>query len=92
MSWHDTKWGQIYKKEKYLGEEHKIFVGGLSWATSDDSLHTAFSSFGDIVFHRVCTDIYTGESRGFGIVSYSTKVGVRLQTAMLMPILSHSSL
>ena len=38
----------------------KLFVGGLSWGTTDDSLHGAFSQFGEIVEAKVITDRETG--------------------------------
>ena len=49
----------------------KLFVGGLSWDTSDDSLKVAFEKFGDITEAKVITDRDTGRSRGFGFVSFA---------------------
>ena len=49
----------------------KLFVGGLSWGTTDEGLHGAFSRFGEIVEAKVITDRETGRSRGFGFVTYS---------------------
>jgi nucleolin len=54
-----------------MSEEHKVFVGGLSWNTDDDSLYKAFEPHGTIPFSRVCTDRETGNSRGFGFVSFA---------------------
>ena len=48
----------------------KLFVGGLAWATTSESLHEAFSSFGEVSDARVVTDRETGRSRGFGFVSF----------------------
>lgn len=48
----------------------KIFVGGLSWNTTDQMLHEAFKPFGEIVEAKVITDRETGRSRGFGFVTY----------------------
>lgn len=48
----------------------KLFVGGLSWDTSDSTLHAEFSKFGAIVDAKVITDRDTGRSRGFGFVTY----------------------
>uniref|UniRef100_A0A5B6YSZ8 Putative Glycine-rich RNA-binding protein 4 isoform 2 n=1 Tax=Davidia involucrata TaxID=16924 RepID=A0A5B6YSZ8_DAVIN len=50
----------------------KLFVGGLSWGTDDQSLRDAFSGFGDVTDVRVITDRDTGRSRGFGFVNFST--------------------
>jgi len=49
----------------------KLFVGGLSWDTTDDGLQQAFASFGEITEAKVITDRDTGRSRGFGFVTFS---------------------
>ncbi len=49
----------------------KLFVGGLSWNTTDEGLKSAFSRFGDVVDAKVITDRETGRSRGFGFVTFS---------------------
>ncbi|KAG8078865.1 hypothetical protein GUJ93_ZPchr0007g3266 [Zizania palustris] len=49
----------------------KLFVGGLSWGTDDQSLRDAFASFGEVTEARVITDRETGRSRGFGFVNFS---------------------
>jgi cold-inducible RNA-binding protein len=53
----------------------KLFVGGLSWGTTDDGLHQAFARFGDIVEAKVITDRETGRSRGFGFVTFASDEG-----------------
>ncbi|KAK4489148.1 hypothetical protein RD792_004942 [Penstemon davidsonii] len=50
----------------------KLFVGGLSYGTDDQSLRDAFCSFGDVVDAKVITDRDTGRSRGFGFVNFSS--------------------
>lgn len=49
----------------------KLFVGGLAWATTTDSLRKAFEQFGEISDAKVITDRDTGRSRGFGFVTFS---------------------
>ncbi|KAK1369986.1 Glycine-rich RNA-binding protein 4 [Heracleum sosnowskyi] len=49
----------------------KLFIGGLSYNTNDDSLRDAFSSFGDVTEAKVITDRDTQRSRGFGFVSFA---------------------
>jgi cold-inducible RNA-binding protein len=49
----------------------KLFVGGLSWDTTDDSLRTAFQEFGPVTDAKVITDRDTGRSRGFGFVTFT---------------------
>lgn len=50
----------------------KLFVGGLSWGTDDQSLREAFSEFGEVTEARVILDRDSGRSRGFGFVSFSS--------------------
>ena len=49
----------------------KLFVGGLSWGTTDDGLKAAFDKFGEIVEAKVVLDRDTGRSRGFGFVTFA---------------------
>ncbi|MBX7077694.1 MAG: RNA-binding protein [Nannocystaceae bacterium] len=51
---------------------NKLFVGGLSWNTTDQDLLDAFSPFGEVTDAKVITDRDTGRSRGFGFVTYSS--------------------
>ncbi len=48
----------------------KLFIGGLSWDTTDSSLAAAFESFGGITEAKVITDRESGRSRGFGFVTF----------------------
>ena len=54
----------------------KLFVGGLSWDTTDDSLKSFFASAGTVVSANVIKDKYTGRSRGFGFIEMSTDAEV----------------
>lgn len=49
----------------------KLFVGGLAWATTDQSLYDAFTEFGEVTDAKVVTDRETGRSRGFGFVTFA---------------------
>ncbi|XP_074650785.1 RNA-binding protein Musashi homolog 2-like isoform X2 [Tubulanus polymorphus] len=49
----------------------KLFIGGLSDKTTDDSLKEYFSQFGELVDCIVIRDSITKESRKFGFVTYS---------------------
>ena len=49
----------------------KLFVGGLSWDTTDDGLRQAFATHGEITEAKVITDRATGRSRGFGFVTFA---------------------
>jgi heterogeneous nuclear ribonucleoprotein A1/A3 len=48
----------------------KLFVGGLSWDTDDQKLHSAFSAHGEVTEAKVILDRDTGRSRGFGFVTF----------------------
>lgn len=47
----------------------KIYVGNLSYSTTEDSLRSAFAEFGAVEEVAVITDRDTGRPRGFGFVT-----------------------
>ena len=49
----------------------KLFVGGLSWNTTDAGLKQGFERFGEVTDAKVITDRETGRSRGFGFVTFA---------------------
>ncbi|CAH9133933.1 unnamed protein product [Cuscuta epithymum] len=49
--------------------EYRCFVGGLAWATNEDSLSQAFSTY-NVLDSKIIKDPKTGKSRGFGFVSF----------------------
>lgn len=51
----------------------KLFVGGISWDTTDESLKNFFSQVGSVVSASVITDRETGRSKGFGFVEMSSE-------------------
>jgi hypothetical protein len=51
----------------------KLYVGGLAWATTDESLGAAFAPFGKVLSAKVVKDRETGRSRGFGFVEFDTE-------------------
>jgi RNA recognition motif-containing protein len=46
----------------------KLYVGGLSYSTTDGGLKDAFSQAGEVTSATVIMDKMTGRSRGFGFV------------------------
>ena len=50
----------------------KLYVGNLSYATTDDELHTHFSTIGPVSSATVIMDRNTGRSKGFGFVEMET--------------------
>ncbi|KAG9062923.1 hypothetical protein KI688_004520 [Linnemannia hyalina] len=49
----------------------KLFIGGLSWNTTDESLRQGFEQFGQVNDAIVVKDRETGRSRGFGFVTFA---------------------
>lgn len=45
-----------------------IFVGNLSYQTTQDELHTAFAAYGGVERVNIVTDRNTGQPRGFAFV------------------------
>ena len=51
----------------------KLYVGNLSYQTTDQQLHELFSEAGNVASAQVVTDRYTGEARGFGFVEMASE-------------------
>ncbi len=49
-----------------------LYVGGLSFDTTDDGLGTFFEQAGTVESAKVITDRESGRSRGFGFVEMAT--------------------
>jgi len=50
-----------------------IYVGNLSYDTTEDDLRTAFAAFGEVSSVSIIKDRISGESRGFAFVEMPTK-------------------
>lgn len=50
--------------------QRKLFIRGLGWETTSDSLRSVFASFGDLEEAVVILDKNTGKSKGYGFVTY----------------------
>ncbi|HEV2412926.1 MAG TPA: RNA-binding protein [Candidatus Saccharimonadales bacterium] len=51
----------------------KLFVGSLSWNTTEDQLKDFFSTVGTVVSATIITDRETNRSKGFGFVEMSSE-------------------
>ena len=60
-----------------------IYVGNLSYNTTDASLRAAFEAHGEVVSAQVITDRDTGRSRGFGFVEMPSAEEARAALAAL---------
>ena len=52
--------------------QNKLFVGNLSWGTTDESLLAVFSEIGEVVEAKVIVDKFKNRSKGFGFVTMAT--------------------
>jgi RNA recognition motif-containing protein len=50
----------------------KLFVGNLSFNTTENDLQDAFAAHGQVVEATLMMDRMTGRSRGFAFITYST--------------------
>ena len=53
-----------------MQQQQNLFVGSLSYDTTDDSLKAFFESVGEVKSARVITDRDSNRSRGFGFVEF----------------------
>ncbi len=49
-----------------------LYVGNVSYQSTDESLAAAFSQAGTVVSAKIVMDKFTGRSRGFAFVEMST--------------------
>ncbi|KAL3514355.1 hypothetical protein ACH5RR_027072 [Cinchona calisaya] len=59
-------------------EENKLFVGGISWETTEDALREHFAKYGTVLGCVIAKERATGNSRGFAFVSFSDSSAVVL--------------
>jgi cold-inducible RNA-binding protein len=51
---------------------NRIYVGNLSFHSTEDALRTAFAEVGEVTEVKVITDRETGQSRGFAFVTMAS--------------------
>ncbi|XP_011041422.1 PREDICTED: heterogeneous nuclear ribonucleoprotein 1-like [Populus euphratica] len=52
-------------------DQGKLFIGGISWETSEEKLRDYFGQYGDVLQAVVMKDKTTGRPRGFGFVVFA---------------------
>ncbi|KAI3523680.1 hypothetical protein L1887_01996 [Cichorium endivia] len=52
-------------------DQGKLFIGGISWETSEEKLKEYFGNYGEILQTVVMRDKISGRPRGFGFVVFS---------------------
>lgn len=53
--------------------EKKLFVGGISFSTTEDQLREMFEKAGKVESVKIITDKFSGRSKGFGFVEFETE-------------------
>lgn len=53
--------------------KNKLFIGGLSWDTTEESLKEFFASAGTVEEASIIFDRVTNRSKGFGFVTMSSE-------------------
>jgi RNA recognition motif-containing protein len=51
----------------------KIYVGNLSYETTEEDLRQEFGAFGEVASVSIIIDKYSGRPKGFGFVEMATK-------------------
>ena len=60
-------------KERYSLMAKKLYVGNLSYHTSEDTLRSLFAEVGEVTDVFLPTDRETGRMRGFGFVEMASE-------------------
>ena len=57
--------------------EKNIYVGSLSYQTTEDELRQLFEQYGEVASVNLVTDRITGQSRGFAFIKMAKKSAAR---------------
>lgn len=52
-------------------DQGKLFIGGVSWETTEEKLKEYFENYGEVSQTVIMRDKNTGRPRGFGFVVFS---------------------
>lgn len=55
----------------------KVYVGNLSYGTTEDALKALFEQFGEVVSVAIIKDKFTEQSKGFGFVELGSEDAVQ---------------
>ena len=61
----------------------KLYVGNLSYSTTENELNTLFGSHGEVTSVAVITDRETGRAKGFGFVEFARDEDAKAAIAAL---------
>ncbi|GLJ18371.1 hypothetical protein SUGI_0325170 [Cryptomeria japonica] len=52
-------------------EQGKVFIGGISWETNEETLKDYFKAYGEVAETVIMRDRMTGRARGFGFIGFA---------------------
>ncbi|MBR1536266.1 MAG: RNA-binding protein [Treponema sp.] len=52
----------------------KLYVGNLSYVTTEETLRERFSNYGEVLSVRIMKDKFTEQSKGFGFVEMADDI------------------
>ncbi len=63
--------------------EKKLYVGNISYNTTEDELKELFSKCGEVSSVKIITDPHTGRAKGFGFVEMASEADAKKAIAEL---------
>jgi RNA recognition motif-containing protein len=60
---------RVMRRDRERDMSNRLYIGNLSFHTSEDTLRDAFGHFGEVTDVRILSDRESGRSRGFGFVT-----------------------
>lgn len=63
--------------------EKKLYIGNISYSTTEDELKELFSKCGEVSSVKIITDPHTGRAKGFGFVEMTTEADAKKAIAEL---------
>ncbi|MDD3647379.1 MAG: RNA-binding protein [Candidatus Dojkabacteria bacterium] len=57
--------------------QFKVFVGGISWDTTEEGLKEFMGQAGEVVEAKIIKDKFSGRSKGFGFVTFADEAGMK---------------
>ncbi len=61
----------------------KLYVGNLSYTTTEDTLRELFAAVGEVESVNVITDRMSGRSKGFGFIEMATEAAAQAAISQL---------
>lgn len=60
----------------------KLYVGGIPYSSTEESLHKAFEQAGHVVKAQIIIDRQSGQSKGFGFVEMGSEEDAQAAISM----------